>query len=96
MRRRWNDVERLNDFFFQISFSVDDEGLAENFVTLLESELADLAKPGGRIDGLELARDDQQKITISFHARDFTSFKVGTSSITRYLEIIGKSADLVP
>lgn len=65
------------------------------YLQLLDLEMGNLFKNSERMHGLNINIEENDKITIKFKARDSTAFKIVLSSLTRYLEIINKSLELM-
>ena len=88
-------MEKSHDFVFTTSFKLDDARAMEKIRKLLELELRNFDDLSGRIHDLRITADDEERINIQVRASDFTSYKIVTSSITRYIEIIEKTMQLI-
>jgi len=88
-------LEKLKDFVFTTSFKLNDGLALGKIQKLLELELRHFDDLSNRIHDLSITSDDGDGITIQFHANDYTSYKIVVSSIMRYIEIIGKTMELI-
>ena len=88
-------MEKFHDFVFTTSFKLKDTRELEKIQRLLELELKNFDKESGRIHDLSILPDDEGGLTIQLHANDFTSYKIVASSITRYIEIIEKTMEII-
>jgi tRNA threonylcarbamoyladenosine modification (KEOPS) complex Pcc1 subunit len=86
---------KLLDFIFMTSFKLKNARAMEKIQKLLELELRNFDDMSDRIHDLCITTDDDERINIQVYASDFTSYKIVASSITRYIEVIEKTMELV-
>nr|MDO8112926.1 hypothetical protein [Candidatus Sigynarchaeota archaeon] len=88
-------MEELEDFKFVLSFKIKDSRVKQEISKLLRLELKNLDDLSSRIHDLSITPDCEDGLIIQLRANDLTSFKIATSSISKYIEIIGKTIELL-